>query len=190
MDKPPSVKFDEESAAIKTLLETLAPLTPDVRAEVIRYVATRLGISKPLGEARTPFQEGPKFEPPLPSAESGEIHIKTFKDQKKPKSANEMAAVVFLANLAKPDDRKEAIDVQDIRTYFKIADFPLPEQIRFTLTNATNAGYFDSVGRGTFRLNAIGHNLVAHSLPRDGASSQPRRSRNRRGAKKAKPRIR
>jgi hypothetical protein len=99
------------------------------------------------------------------------VHIKTLKEEKKPRSANEMAALVgyYLSTLAPPDKRKDAIDQKDIETYFKIAGFPLPKQVRVTLANARTAGYFDLVGGGEYSLNAVGHNLVVHSMPRGSA---------------------
>ncbi|WP_425905918.1 hypothetical protein [Nitrobacter sp. TKz-YC02] len=38
-----------------------------------------------------------------------------------------------------------------------------------TLTNAKNAGYLDSAGSGKFKLSSVGENLVAITLPGDGA---------------------
>ncbi len=116
-----------------------------------------------------------RTETAIPAA--GPVHIRQFKEEKAPRSANEMAAVVayYLANIAQPSDRKETINQKDVETYFKIAGFPLPRHVRQTLPNARNAGYFDFVGDGEYRLNAVGHNLVAHSLPR--SPGQERRSR-------------
>jgi hypothetical protein len=78
-----------------------------------------------------------------------------------------MAALVayYLKHLAPAEDRKEAISREDIEKYFGQGGFPLPEKPQFTLTNAKNAGYFDSAGTGLYRLNPVGHNLVAHNLP-------------------------
>jgi len=69
-----------------------------------------------------------------------------------------------------------------VETYFKIASFPLPQQLRMTLPNAKNAGYFDLAGDGEYKLNAVGHNLVAHSMPRgaskaSGATKRPKRGK-------------
>lgn len=115
---------------------------------------------------------------PPSSAVATPAHIKDLKDQKKPRSANEMAALVayYLANIAPQPERKTTVNTKDIETYFKIADFRLPEQIRVTLPNARNAGYFDPKGDGEYQLNAIGHNLVVHSMPRGaGETSKKRR---------------
>jgi hypothetical protein len=99
---------------------------------------------------------------------SSQTHIKEFKEQKNPRYAIEMAAVVayYLQDLAPPKERKDTISTRDVETYFKIAEFKLPTKPQFTLPNAKAAGYFDAVGNGEYKLNAVGHNLVAHSLPR------------------------
>jgi hypothetical protein len=56
----------------------------------------------------------------------------------------------------------------------------LPEQIRVTLPNAKAAGYFDAAGEGEYKLNAVGHNLVVHSMPRGaGATGKVIRRRTR-----------
>jgi hypothetical protein len=115
-------------------------------------------------------------------------HIEQFKEEKKPRSANEMAAVVayYLANIAAPGERKERVTQRDIEANFKIARFPLPQHPRVTLTNAKNAGYFDLAGDGEYKLNAVGYNLVAHSMPRgpgSGAKKAGRRKGERRPAR-------
>ena len=67
--------------------------------------------------------------------------------------------------MAPKTERKDRITTKDIETYFKIAEFPLTKT-QFTLPNAKAAGYLDAVGNGEYKLNAVGHNLVVHSMPR------------------------
>lgn len=119
------------------------------------------------------------------------MDIRTLKEQKRPSSANEMAALVayYLAELAPMAERTSEVTKEHMEKYFKQAGFPLPRSIRILLHNAKNAGYFDSAGEGKFRLNPVGYNLVAHNLPRSGAAPQaapvkrrvrsPRRARKR-----------
>jgi len=186
----------QEIDAIKAVLTALEPLAPDVRASVIDYVAKRLGIShSPTSAAAASASMAATSQAVTlaaqPGATSTPVHIKTFKEQKKPRSANEMAALVayFLGEVVPQAQRKSTISTKDIQTYFKIAEFPLPEQVRVTLPNAKQAGYFDSVGDGEYRLNAVGHNLVAHSMPRGSNAEQtmrqPKRSTRRTRAKKS-----
>lgn len=183
--------IDKEIEAIKVVLHALEPLPTEVRASVLRYVLQRLQIViAPSTETVTAATSAA-----IVGSTSGAIavtgeqqatptHIKTLKEQKQPKSANEMAALVayYLANAAPKADRKDRITAKDIETYFKIAEFPLTKT-QFTLPNAKAAGYLDAVGDGEYKLNAVGHNLVVHSMPREsGTKVAPRR----RPAKKAK----
>jgi hypothetical protein len=52
-----------------------------------------------------------------------------------------------------------------------------------TLTNAKNAGYLDSAGHGAYKINTVGENLVAVTLPGEGSE----RDAKSRAAKKKKP---
>ena len=51
-----------------------------------------------------------------------------------------------------------------------------------TLVDTKNAGYLDNgSARGLYRLNPVGYNLVAHSLPAGGgAERSPARKRRKR----------
>jgi hypothetical protein len=186
---------DEEIEAIHVVLGALEALQPPVRQAVLEYVLKRLKLPVPFAGTPIPAPQpviGTVDEVPAPPAavddsrSTGAVHIRTFKDEKKPRSANEMAALVayYLENLA--SERKKTVNTKDIETYFKIANFPLPGQVRVTLPNAKAAGYFDPAGDGEYRLNAIGHNLVVHSMPR-GANSpdaRPKRKKAKRPSKR------
>ena len=179
--------IDSEVNAIKAVLKALESLSPDARQSVIGYVSKRLGIAlvrsvepvrSNVGQTNISFDRLP---------DSTIVHLEEFTKQKNPKSANEMAAIVayYLAELAPVISRKNAVTTEDLKTYFKIGGFPLPAKLRFTLGNAKNAGYFDAIGDGEYQLNAVGHNLVAHSLPRN-ASGAPRANRKRKAKQKVK----
>jgi len=189
-----SENVDPEIDAIKVVLEALTPLSEKARVSVLDYVVKRLNVAGLASERQAPSQS------PLPSPGAGEAvqkapekHIKTLRAEKKPRSANEMAALVayYLGNVAPKDQRKTDVTREDIETYFKIAEFPLPNQPQVTLPNARNAGYFDSAGDGKYKLNAVGYNLVVHSMPRGRskngakiAKKKARKSRRRRNTRK------
>ncbi|MGH7827029.1 MAG: hypothetical protein ACREQ7_17880, partial [Candidatus Binatia bacterium] len=152
--------IDKEIEGIKAVLNALEPLTGDVRASILRYVLQRLQIvlepstgSLDLGASGAGTGATGGGSDTIIGQQNLPIHIKVLKDQKKPRSANEMAALVayFLANLAPSQERKKTITAKDIETYFKIAEFPLT-QVRFTLPNAKAAGYLDAVGNGEYKL--------------------------------------
>jgi len=101
-----------------------------------------------------------------------------------------MAALIayYLSELAPEDDRRDAIGTEDLRKYFRQANYPLPGAIQYTLGNAASAGFFESAGRGQYRLTAVGYNLVAHGLPSaDDATVRARRPVRK--ATKKTPRV-
>jgi hypothetical protein len=162
---------DQEIEAIRNVLASLGPLSAKARMSVLEYVAKRLDLE---GFSRSSEQRDilPKLvqseKVESPARKESAVHIKTLKEEKKPRSANEMAALVayYLSSVAPPEQRKSTVNQKDIETYFKIAGFRLPTQTRVTLANAKTAGYFDGAGSGEYKLNAVGHNLVVHSMPR------------------------
>jgi hypothetical protein len=97
--------------------------------------------------------------------------IRSLKDQKQPKSAVEMAAIVayYISELAQGDERKTSIGTAEITRYFGQAGYRSNSEPRHVLTNAKTAGYFDSAGRGQYKLNPVGYNLVTAQLPDRGS---------------------
>src|SRR5207249_3432994 len=94
-------QIDKEIEAIKTVLHALEPLQGDVRASVLQYVVQRLQIVlAPSGQNPlvASFAALPDVTKTKPEATGEPVampsHIKQFKEQKKPRSANEMAALV------------------------------------------------------------------------------------------------
>lgn len=104
---------------------------------------------------------------PLRGFDAG-IDIKTFKNQKQPTSAAQMACLVayYLTELAPEGERKQTVTVSDLEKYFKQGSYPLPKTMDQLLVDGKKAGYFDSKARGEYALTRVGHNLVAHQMPR------------------------
>lgn len=173
--------------AIDTILGVLEPLEAGARKTALAAVCMELNIASsdirgvvnhPPEEAKAGDVRGPT-EAASPSSTRAEaksrppgkqIDIRTLKDQKKPSSARQMACIVgfYLQELAPEGERKETINTQDLEKYFKQAGFKLPGKISQVLSDARAAGYFDVQTRGEYKLNAVGYNLVAHSLPSGG----------------------
>src|SRR5262249_35881747 len=152
---------------IEQVFGALEALEPEARDRVIQYAFNRLGIAGTDQSSRQSSIVEPSTSPPTPAVD-GPNDIRTLREKKKPKSANEMAAIVgyYLAEVAPSSERKKEIGTPDIEKYFKQAQHRLPEAPGKTLRNAAAAGYFDSVERGLYSLNPVGFNLVTHGLPR------------------------
>lgn len=178
---------DLEFDAITAIVRALQPLDEEARSRVLDYSLRRLGLRAAASQTPEP---APTARGLIATHEAAgrtpTVHdIRTLREEKQPKSANEMAALVgfYLAHLAPEADRKSDITADDITKYFHDANFPLPGTPRITLVHARNAGYFDAGTRGSYRLNPVGHNLVAHRLP--AATSRVRSQRRARRSKRA-----
>jgi len=177
-----------DGEAIGVILKALQPLNDASREKVLAAVCAYFRPSSPIPSqdqlrGLTPPQGAKEPPPPV-----GKRDIRSFKEEKSPRTDIEMAAVMayYLKEMAPPEDRKEGVTAEDVEKYFKQAGHRLPKSLGQTLRNARNAGYFDSPAEGEFRLNAVGHNLVAHSLPRASAETKPKRKKKASSAKKGK----
>ncbi|HEY2975957.1 MAG TPA: hypothetical protein VGJ48_25815 [Pyrinomonadaceae bacterium] len=175
--------------AIDQIIHALSSLDDASRVTAIRAACEHLKIKPPesLGAENQKPPAGGDGAGSLPLV--GSRDIKELKAQKNPYSANEMAAVVafYLSEIAVGDERKTEVDLEDMVKYFKQAIFPLPKKPQMLMTNAKNAGYFDSAERGKFKLNPVGYNLVAHNLPRSvsGAAKSVKRNKRPKRTKRA-----
>lgn len=179
---------DSELKAIQTLLSTLEPLNKEARKRVIEYVFQRLELplSSPQNKQPSITEESlQKKSPTYQTDESIKIHptdIRTLSNEKQPKTDVERATLVsfYITELAPVEERKIEISPEDITKYFKQAGFPIPSRPRQVLVNTKNAGYLDPTeNRGGYKLNPVGYNLIAFSLPSDGNSSPQKKKRKR-----------
>lgn len=189
-----STDVDKEIGAIGTLLKALEPLEPKARQSVLDYVIRRLDISLPTTQVGTLPPDTsllpPGEQPVIIREPTGQVHIKDLVRDKKPRSAIEMATLVafYLSQKAPQNERKQTVNNKDIETYFKIAEFKLPSQPKFTLPNTKGAGYLDAVGDGEYKLNPVGYNLVVHSMPKTSEQSVRKPQRKKPSKKKVAPR--
>ncbi|WP_315744631.1 hypothetical protein [Bradyrhizobium sp. SZCCHNR1075] len=178
-----SDEIESELDAVKVLVQALEPLRPEVRSRVIDHAFKVLGIehsSVPLPLSHAAIAREVPSHPPY---EDGLMDIFTLKETKKPKTANEMVAIVayYLEHIA--SERQTFVTQEEVQKYFVQAKYPMPGSKSQALVNAKNAGYLDSIEPGKYRLNSVGYNLVAHKMPRENAV-QPKAKKAKRGAKK------
>ena len=187
---------DDDVKAITVLISVLRPLEPQARIHVLDFVFKRLGISLPSAETAAPAAPSglamPAASPAVPPSSSASVvDIRTFASEKNPLKVNEKVALVayYVAHLAPPAERRDYLVADDIKRYFLQADFELPTSPPgITLAHAKNAGYLNALERGQFRLNAVGHNLVAHKLPADEGGLKHKKKTGRKKVSKSKSR--
>jgi hypothetical protein len=134
---------EQEIGAIRSVLAALVPLPAEARVHVIDYVLKRLAITAPISTADLPVASvstGVDVSP-VSSVPHGRhastVHIKQLKIEKRPRSSNEMAALVayYLANMAPEHEQKRTVNTRDVETYFKI--YPAHAIIRNFLGSMT-----------------------------------------------------
>lgn len=162
-----------ELTALSAVVAAIKPLNQAMRVRVVDAALLLLNEAKGDQGSSRQSHDPSLFEEKTTKASLSQtrempVDIRQLKEQKSPRSANEMTALVafYLAELAPVGEQKTSVSTTDIEKYFKQARFPLPKKMSNTLSNAKDAGYFDAAGPGHYRLNAVGHNLVTHSLPR------------------------
>lgn len=156
--------------AIDRMIEALEPLESQARQTAINAACSHLGIQ--VGEIESTPKSGTVLSTENPVINPvgtviKQMDIRTLKEQKNPKSAKQMACLVayYLQELAPQSEQKNTVTAADLTKYFKQAGFKLPKIISQLLPDSRAAGYFDSApGKGEYALNAVGYNLVAHSL--------------------------
>jgi hypothetical protein len=121
----------------------------------------------------------------LPQRQQRAADIKTFVDSKKPKSDVQFATVVayYYRFEVSAESRRDSIDAQVLQDAARLAGRRRPPKPRMTLTNAKNLGYLDSPERGQFRINSVGENLVAMTLPGSEPEGRRRKGRSTRSQK-------
>jgi len=171
---------DPELSAINVILEALSGLEGESIQRVLDYVFGRLSIARSAGAVVRPNMAtgAVSASEPTASATARRQSIRDLKEEKRPQSANQMAALVAYY-LSEIEGTSDSITASDLQKYFKQGGFKLPKSIPQALPNAAAAGYFDAIGEGRYRLNPVGYNLVVHNLPRDENSVVPKRSRKR-----------
>ena len=168
--------------AIDQIIGALEPLDENSRQTVLMAVTSHLGLSSTVqqevslsnAENKQPASAA-KTESPassIPQKPIPKVDIRSLKEDKQPDSANQMACLVgyYLQELAPEGEQQDTFSPSDADKYFKQAGYPLPSDIGQVLRDSKKAGYLESVSRGTYKLNAVGYNLVAHRLPKNKAS--------------------
>ncbi len=166
-----STTTPDEFDALRTIVKTLEGFETDDQSRILRWVAEKLGLGRPV----RPVSATDTPVPPL--AETGAVKmpasrdIKSFVAQKKPKNDSQFAAVVAYYHRFEAPEKKNSITQADLLEACRLAVYPRPPAPGQTLRNAVNAGLLDREDRGAYTVSSVGENLVAVTLPSDGTTS-------------------
>lgn len=181
-----SGKIDEFDAARK-VAELLEPLESQKRQLVIKWALEKLGDS---GTAPVHFNQSRPGEDVREDVGTGTQHsdIKSFIESKNPKSKIHTVAAIayYYAFEAKPQERKEYINKNDVTNALRLAGKPRDTNPLGTLNNAVRQGVLDRGESGSFKINTVGENLIALVLPDNGSSNNSPRKKHKKKKKASK----
>jgi len=173
-----------EFDAAKVIVDTLKELDKVQQERALRFASETLGLSN--------LQIAPIPSPPhIPPANAQSpvgmpgraLDIKQFTESKAPKSDQQFAAVVaYYYQFEAPElERKASINASVLSDAARLANRRRPS--RHALANAKRSGYLDAVGNGEYKVNTVGENLVAITLPGSASESPTARSPRKRTKK-------
>jgi hypothetical protein len=185
-----SAKVDDLEA-VRVLAETLQPFTSDDRERIIRWAREKLGMTAGVAPALGPRPEvsGDTPRDATVAVSQGVVDIKTFVTEKAPKSDVHFAATVayFYQFKAPESQRKDSIVKEDLVKACREVQRKQPKVPAQVLVNAYRDGLFDRGGKGSYKLNSVGENLVAMALPgTNDTAKAPKRARKA-ASRKAQP---
>jgi len=184
----------DDLEAVRTLIEAVKDFKSDEQQRIFRWAAEKLGLPEPFSSSTQP-RTGPAEKGLLPSQHQSSVaashqpsasdgrDIRSFITDKKPRSDVQFAAAVayYYRFEAPQAERKDAINKDDLQEAARKVNRDRFADPGKTLHNAHQLGMLDRASeRGAYTINSVGENLVAMTLPGDGATSpKPKKAGNK-----------
>lgn len=184
----------DDLEAVRVIVEALEGFETEDKERIVRWTLEKLKLPnvRPLQEQ--PSAPAGSVSPPatVPPPSTTPKNLKTFVEEKQPKSDVQFAATVafFQRFEAPPEQRKENINADDLKEACRLVNRERLKDSLQTLNNACNMGLLDRVARGLFTINSVGENLVAMTLPAAPGKTAKVRSKKLKGATPAKKKNR
>lgn len=167
-------KKKDDFDAVREVVETLKSFSGDDQKRIIRWACEKLGIeentintdSRPLLASKEVTDGSEKITHDKVSGSTVK-NIKTFVEEKNPKTDINFAAVVayYYQFECLENERKESITPTDLKTATRLVNRDRLKHPDVTLANAMNAGLLNKNSHGHYSINSVGENLVAMILP-------------------------
>lgn len=162
--------------AAQKIVAELQGMAPESQSLALQFAMQTLKLTPPTAHptaAAATAHPHAAHTPAAATAPARATDIKSFTAAKAPQSDQQFAAVVayFYQFEARASERKDAIDAEAMKEAARLAGRPQVKRWDTTLHNAARAGYLSLAGKGSFKLSSVGENLVAITLPGNGATS-------------------
>lgn len=167
----------DDLEAVRIIASTLEKFDKNDQERIIRWAREKLGLNvtqQPLTHPlpQTPSQSNPQI--PIDRA----VDLKTFINEKNPTSDMQFAATVayYYKFEAPEDQRKETIDSDTLQDAARLANRKRLSKPSQTLINASFNGMIDKTdAKGVYKINTVGENLVAMTLPQGNSTTKVKR---------------
>lgn len=171
----------------KAVVDLLKGVDTERQVRILRWVSESLGIlihtsTQSGGVSPTNLGGGPQHAA-IPGAVTD---IKSFVSSKDPKSDNQFAATVayFYRFAAPQNERRDSITAEVLQEATRLSGRARLGDPGKTLRNAKDMGYLDVSDRGEYKINTVGENLVAMTLPGQGRASPARTPKKKQSHRK------
>jgi len=181
----------DDLEAVRLLIDALTPFDNTERDRIIRWACEKLGVPQDNINSRSSIIQSKPYSNTEVAVSETEGRkktrdIKSFIDEKDPKNDQQLAAAVayYYAFEVPTEQKKYSISSTDLIDACRLAQRKRPTNAGQTLINAAYYGYLDKAeDSGKYKLNAVGENLVAMTLP-GGASTKRVSTRGKQTPKK------
>jgi hypothetical protein len=158
----------DDLEAVRILADTLQPFAAEDRERIIRWAREKVGMTATVTQSVPQRTDVPPPDAAKDSA-TGQtvVDIKKFVIEKAPRSdVHFAAAVAYFHQFKAPENqRKDSITKEDLVEACRQVDRKRSKVPAQVLVNAYQDGLFDRGGKGHYKLNSVGENLVAMALP-------------------------
>jgi hypothetical protein len=182
-----NIKPADDLDALRIVIDAVKDFKAEEQERIFRWAAEKLGLGQSTLPASAVQHGQAAHTPAIPSSPHvpGVPHpvqdIKSFVGTKNPRTDQQFAATVayYFRFEAPTAERLDSIGGQELQEACrKVGRARLTNPTK-TLSNAHQYGLLDKAGEaGRYSLNAVGENLVAMTLPGDGATKPPSPGKN------------
>jgi hypothetical protein len=156
----------DDLEAVRKLVEILEPFDSVARERILRWSCEKLGMpgmmpgtaEKSVATVESDVEQASKTNRTAPSIRAF-VHGRKISDRQ-----FAIVAAYFYRFEASDEEKKVSISAEDVVEACRKAGRKRPARARQTLVNAVTAGYLDKAGRGNYKINSAGENLVVQLM--------------------------
>jgi hypothetical protein len=166
----------DDLEAVRTIVTTLEKFEKIEQERIIRWAREKLGLNVVQVQQQAPFpviQQSGNQQLQNPSKD-----LKSFVNQKNPTTDMQFAVTVayYYKFEAPENERKDSINSETLQDAARLSSRTRLKNPGQTLINASFHGMLDKSEKGSYKINTVGENLVAMTLPQNNSSKSVKKT--------------